>query len=179
LPPLYRSDNPANPLVSDFDIVELDAGDSAVVRVILEALPEWFGLADARESYITNASRLPMIVAQTHEGKAIGFLSLKHHTDAAAEAYVLGVHREHHRHGCGRAMFDAAERRLAAEGVRYLSVKTIAADHPDQNYAATRRFYEAIGFEPIEVFPTLWNEDNPCLLMIKRIARADAAIQRP
>jgi ribosomal protein S18 acetylase RimI-like enzyme len=156
--------------VSDFAIVELDKGDSAVARVILEALPEWFGLRDARETYIINASRLPMIVAQTHEGEAMGFLSLKQHTDAAVEAYVLGVRREHHRHGYGRAMFAAAERRLGAEGVRYLTVKTLAADHPDQNYAATRRFYEAIGFESIEVFPTLWNEDNPCLLMIKRLA---------
>jgi ribosomal protein S18 acetylase RimI-like enzyme len=157
-------------MVSDFAIVELDKGDSAVARVILEALPEWFGLADARETYITNASRLPMIIAQTHVGEAIGFLSLWRHTEAAAEAYVLGVHREHHRQGCGRAMFDAAERRLAAEGVRYLTVKTLAADRRDQNYAATRRFYQAIGFEPVEVFPALWNEDNPCLLMIKRIA---------
>jgi GNAT superfamily N-acetyltransferase len=102
-----------------------------------------------------------MVVAYTHAGEAIGFLSLKHHTDAAAEAYVLGVHREHYRLGCGRAMFEAAECRLAAEGVRYLTVKTLAADHPDRNYAATRRFYEAIGFEPVEVFPTLWNGDNP------------------
>jgi GNAT superfamily N-acetyltransferase len=156
-------------MVSDFAIVELDKGHSAIVRVILEALPEWFGLADARETYITNASDLPMIVAQTQAGEAIVFLSFKRHTDAAAEAYVLGVRREHHGRGCGRAMFVAAERWLAAGGVRYLTVKTLAAGDPDPNYAATRRFYEAIGFEPIEVFPTLWNEDNPCLLMIKRI----------
>lgn len=126
------------------------------------------GLADARETYITNAGHLPMIVARIHAGVPIGFLSLKRHTDAAAEAYVLGVRREH-RHGCGRAMFDAAEHRLTAEGARYLTVKTLAPDRPDPNYAATRRFYEAIGFEPIEVFPTLWNKDNPCLLMKKWI----------
>jgi ribosomal protein S18 acetylase RimI-like enzyme len=157
-------------MASDFAIVELDKGDSAIARAILEALPEWFGLADAREAYIANVGRLPMIVARTRAGEAIGFLSLKRHTDAAAEAYVLGVRRKQHGRGCGRAMFAAAERRLAAEGVRYLTVKTLAADHPDQNYAATRRFYQAIGFEPIEVFPTLWSADHPCLLMIKRIA---------
>jgi ribosomal protein S18 acetylase RimI-like enzyme len=31
----------------------------------------------------------------------------------------------------------------------------------------TRRFYEAIGFEPIEEFPTMWGNDNPCLLLVK------------
>jgi hypothetical protein len=34
---------------------------------------------------------------------------------------------------------------------------------------ATRLFYEAIGFLPIEVFPTLWDPWNPRLLMLKRL----------
>jgi hypothetical protein len=33
----------------------------------------------------------------------------------------------------------------------------------------TRKFYEAIGFVPLEVFPTLWGSENPCLVMIKNI----------
>jgi len=111
-----------------------------------------------------------MIVARTEAGEAAGFLSLKSHTEAAAEAFVLGVRREYHGHGCGCALLYAAEHRLAAEGVRYLTVKTLAPNDPDPNYAATRRFYEAVGFEPIEVFPTLWDENNPCLLMLKRMA---------
>jgi ribosomal protein S18 acetylase RimI-like enzyme len=154
----------------NFSIVELDNGDCNIARVILESLPEWFGLTDPRETFINNAGHLPMIVARTQAEKVVGFLSLKRRTAAATEAYVLGVCREHHGRGCGRAMFDAAERRLAAEGVRYLTVKTLAASNPDPNYAATRRFYEAIGFESIEVFPTLWDEGNPCLLMLKQIA---------
>jgi ribosomal protein S18 acetylase RimI-like enzyme len=157
---------------SNFSIVELDNGDSTIARVILESLPEWFGLTGPRETFINNARHLPMIVARTQAENVIGFLSLKRHTVAATEAYVLGVRRDHHGHGCGRAMFGAAEHRLAAEGVRYLTVKTLAASNPDPNYAATRRFYEAIGFEPIEVFPTFWNENNPCLLMLKPIACA-------
>ena len=51
--------------------------------------------------------------------------------------------------------------------MRFLSVKTLASEHPDLNYAMTRRFYEAAGFIPLEVFPTLWEEGNPCLLMIR------------
>lgn len=52
-------------------------------------------------------------------------------------------------------------------GLRFLTVKTLASSHPDQNYAATRRFYEAIDFLPLEVLPTLWGTENPCLLMIR------------
>ena len=46
-------------------------------------------------------------------------------------------------------------------------MKTLAATQPDPNYAATRHFYEALGFLPVEVFPTLWDARNPCLLMVK------------
>lgn len=48
-------------------------------------------------------------------------------------------------------------------------MKTLSADHPDRHYAATRVFYEAMGFEPIEVFAELWGSDTPCLLMLKRL----------
>jgi hypothetical protein len=44
-----------------------------------------------------------------------------------------------------------------------LTVKTLSPSRPDPNYAGTRRFYEAVGFLPIEEFPTLWGANNPCL----------------
>jgi XTP/dITP diphosphohydrolase len=48
-----------------------------------------------------------------------------------------------------------------------LTVKTLAPSAGDRLYARTHRFYAAEGFVPLEVFPTLWNEANPCLLMAK------------
>lgn len=50
-----------------------------------------------------------------------------------------------------------------------LTVKTLAPSHPDPHYAATRSFYEAMNFLPIELFPTLWGPANPCLLMARVI----------
>lgn len=41
--------------------------------------------------------------------------------------------------------------------------------NPDQNYERTRRFYLAAGFTPLEEFPDLWDERNPCLLMVKSL----------
>lgn len=110
-----------------------------------------------------------MLVARTADGQVVGFLSLKIQTPAAAEAYVLGVRREWHRRGIGTRLFEAAAMRTRSQGCRYLTVKTLAASRPDPHYMATRRFYEALRFEPIEIFPTLWRTDNPCLMMIKRL----------
>jgi ribosomal protein S18 acetylase RimI-like enzyme len=152
-----------------FEIVNIDSGRGQLARRILDALPEWFGIPESVEAYVSACDGLPMLGARKIDRSIIGFIAVKLHSAVAAEAYVLGVMPDCHRRGCGRALFAAAEAQLKAEGIRYLTVKTLAASHLDPYYAATRKFYEAIGFEPIEVFPTLWSEDNPCLLMLKRL----------
>jgi GNAT superfamily N-acetyltransferase len=79
----------------------------------------------------------------------------------------MGVRRRHHRCGAGRALIDGAVRWASDKHLHFLTVKTLAAEHPDPNYAVTRCFYEAVGFLPLEVFPGLWDEGNPCLLMVR------------
>jgi GNAT superfamily N-acetyltransferase len=147
---------------------EISSGKSEIARAILEDLPEWFGIAAGREDYIRAAATLPMLGFVAGD-EVLGFVSLKRQTEVATEAFVLGVKRSHHRQGIGRRLFAAAEARLREEGILYFTVKTVAADRPNEAYAATRRFYAAMGVAPLEVFPTLWGPDNPCLLMVKRI----------
>jgi ribosomal protein S18 acetylase RimI-like enzyme len=139
----------------------------ALARQILENLPDWFGRKHARENYISEAKHLPMFAVFDTDANAIGFLSIKQHSNVTVEAYVLGVLPNKHRQGIGRSLFAYAERHLVDNGVRYLTVKTLAATNSDPNYANTRRFYEAIGFEPLEIFPTLWDSGVPCLFMVK------------
>lgn len=148
---------------------EIQEGRGDVCRNILSGLPEWFGIPEAVDGYVRDVSELPMF-GYVDGGAVIGFLSLKLHTEFAAEAYVLGVKRAWHRRGIGRRLFWHAERMLRARRFVFLTVKTVAAASPSKPYAATRSFYEAIGFLPVEVFPTLWSRGNPCLLMIKNIA---------
>src|SRR5262245_3822625 len=155
-------------------ITELTSGRGELCRQILKSLPDWFGIPESIENYALDVESLPMFVAMNHKSP-IGFISLKLHTSAAAEAYVLGVIREWHRQGVGRELFAAAEAAARERGAKYLTVKTIAAEHPSTHYAATRRFYEAIGFDPIEVFPTLWHPSNPCLLMLKPLVPPNQA----
>jgi ribosomal protein S18 acetylase RimI-like enzyme len=98
-----------------------------------------------------------------------GFLSLKLHTEAAAEVYVIGVRPESHRRGLGTALLEVAEQYLRERGVEYLQVKTLGPSHPSEHYAATRSFYEARGFRPLEELPAIWGEENPCLILVKRL----------
>ena len=134
-------------------------------RDILEGLPEWFGRPAALERYIAAAAQQPMLACFSDEGTAIGMLSLREHGPATAEVHVLGVKRAWHRQGIGRALVEAAAARSREAGRRLLTTKTLAASHPDPHYACTRRFYETMGFFPVEEFPTLWEAGLPCLLL--------------
>ena len=48
-----------------------------VTRLILEALPDWFGIADAREEYIRESAGKPFFCAYDGE-RPIGFLSVSY-----------------------------------------------------------------------------------------------------
>jgi len=144
-------------------------GQASACEPILRSLPDWFGIEDAIVYYVAEIEGLPTFLALDGEQRPAGFLSLKQHYPHAAELYVLGVRSEWHRRGMGRALLAGAEEYLRDRGVEYLQVKTLAPSHPDQNYARTRGFYEAMGFRPLEVLADLWDEANPCLLMVKRL----------
>lgn len=48
----------------------------SIARSILEALPEWFGILEARENYIKESSD-ELMVASFDNGSLTGFLCLK------------------------------------------------------------------------------------------------------
>ena len=148
------------------DVIMLDENKEAVCRQILDALPQWFGLEAAKEAYVRAARDLPMLACGSY-GDFVGFLTLKVQSPCAAEIHAMGVLPRWHRRGIGRRLVDRAERYASETGLRFLTVKTLAPSKPDEAYAATRRFYEAMGFLPLEEFPELWGPDNPCLLMIR------------
>ena len=50
---------------------------------------------------------------------------------------------------------------------KFLTVKTLDESAAYEPYNATRAFYNKEGFYPLEVFTTFWDEENPCLFMIK------------
>jgi len=144
-------------------------GQAAVCEPILRALPDWFGIEEAILHYEDEIERLPTCLALDEDGRVAGFVSLKQHTPYAAEVYVMAVRPDVHRQGLGRALLSRARAYLREMGIEYLQVKTLSPAHPDPNYARTRRFYEAMGFRPMEEVPELWGKANPCLILIQRL----------
>ena len=110
-----------------------------------------------------------MAVVAIANGLEVGLLTLIRHTEFAAEIDVMAVKPDYHRHGVGRGMIDLAEGLLAQDGVEYLQVKTLADTVEDEPYARTRAFYAACGFRPLQVFPDLWDPENPALQLVKRL----------
>ncbi len=145
-----------------------DLGLASVCEPILRALPDWFGIEEAIVHYVEAIEGLPTFTAVV-DGHVAGFISVKRHNDYSAEMYVLGVRPENHRRGIGRALVERVESWLHDEGVEFLQVKTVGPSRPCPSYDRTRAFYEAMGFRPLEEFKTLWNEANPCLVMVKRV----------
>jgi GNAT superfamily N-acetyltransferase len=141
---------------------------SCLCTPILRALPDWFGLEAAILQYASEIDGLPTFLAPQGE-EVLGFLSLKQHFPYAAEVYVMGVRAEAHRQGLGRRLMEAAQAWLRGQGVEYLQVKTLGPSNPDPNYAKTRLFYGALGFRPLEEFKQIWDEQNPCLILVKRL----------
>lgn len=143
-------------------------GSGDICSAILAELPQSFGIPAANADYAAAADRHPTVIAMVND-QPVGVLTTVQHSDAAAEVYVMAVLPEHHRRGVGVAMLSAAEQDLAGRGITFLQVKTLAATHPDPGYVKTRAFYQANGFETLEVFPDLWGSDNPALQMVKHI----------
>lgn len=55
-------------------------------------------------------------------------------------------------------------------GYSFVQVKTVQMGRYDI-YDDTNRFYLSLGFQELEVFPTLWDERNPCQIYIMSIDR--------
>lgn len=135
-----------------------------IARQILETLPEWFGLEDARESYIWESAGQTFFAAFDAE-RAIGFLCLKETGRDTLELSVMGVLKAYHRRGIGKALFASGKTFAIESGYSFLQVKTVQMGRYEV-YDRTNRFYLSLGFKELEVFPTLWDAWNPCQVYI-------------
>ena len=138
-----------------------------IARAILLHLPEWFGVPQSTESYIVGSREKPFW-AETLDGKAIGFISLKETSPDTAEIYVMGVMPTHHRKGTGRSLFEKFESYAKEHGYSFIQVKTVKKGYWD-SYDKTNEFYTAMGFKELECFPDYWDKANPCQIYIKAI----------
>ena len=135
-----------------------------IARLILEALTDWFGIPEARETYIRESADEIMLVSEEN-GEPNGFLCLKETGKDTVELAVMGVLPEYHRKGIGTKLFEAAKEIAVEKGYSFLQVKTVQMGKYEE-YDRTNRFYLALGFKEFEVIPTLWDERNPCQIYV-------------
>jgi GNAT superfamily N-acetyltransferase len=136
---------------------------------VLRTLPLWFGIEASLLEYVHDTQQFPTFVARA-AGEVIGFVTVREHFREAWEVHCIAVAAQVRNQGVGRALQAHVERWLAARGVRFLQVKTLADSHPSAEYAETRRFYASVGYVPLEVFPTLWGPRLPVLQLIKALS---------
>jgi GNAT superfamily N-acetyltransferase len=144
------------------------SGQGDVCERVLRALPQWFGMEIGVLKYIRKAGELPSFVAYWG-GEPVGIALIDRHFERSAELALIGVLPADHRMGVGRALLATIESWLGEQGVQFLQVKTVSARSASVYYARTRQFYLGMGFVPLEEFPTLWDEENPCLMLVKSL----------
>ena len=135
-----------------------------VTRYILENLPEWFGIPEAREEYIKDSTGKVYFCAYD-ENNPIGFLYLKETGHDTVELAVMGVIKEYHRNGIGKELFAYAKKIACERGYSFIQVKTVQMGKYEM-YDKTNLFYLSLGFKEFELFPTLWDEWNPCQVYV-------------
>ena len=135
-------------------------------EAILRTLPKWFGIEHALLMYARDSASMPTF-GVLQDDRLLAFLTLHEHFPRAWEIHCVAVAADARGQGHGSHLLAHAEAWLANRGVSLLQVKTVAASSPSVEYAETRAFYERRGFQPLEVFPELWDARNPALLCVK------------
>ena len=138
-----------------------------VTRRILEALPEWFAISEAREEYIAQSTD-KMFFCAFDQDRPIGFLYLKETGKDTVEFSVMGILKEYHRKGIGRELFDQAKQTAGEKGYSFIQVKTVQMGKYAE-YDRTNKFNQSLGFREFELFPELWDEQNPCQIYVMNL----------
>ena len=136
-----------------------------IAEAVFLALPDWFGMPEGTRAYIDQCRVQPLWAAFVGD-QPVGFASLSQTNWAAAEIHCMGVLPGLHRQGIGRGLMEALTAHAMQAGYRLLLVKMVDAGHHPE-YDRTIAFYDGMGFLRLEVFPTLWDERNPCLVLVK------------
>ena len=145
-----------------------------IARQILEALPEWFEVEEGREEYIAGCVDWIFLADFSEDAQpayeekndcCTGFLCLKETGNATVEIAVMGVRKDYHRKGIGKQLVEKSKEIAREAGYSFMQVKTVQLGKYE-DYDRTNHFYIACGFKEFEVFPLLWDEDNPCQIYV-------------
>lgn len=136
-----------------------------ISKDVLYDLPEWFGMPESTQEYITDSQNKPFL-ASFYQDEIVGFIVLNTTSPDCADIFVMGIKKKFHRQGAATQLNEEYEKLAKELGYTYSQVKTVQSGHYKE-YDITNDFYTSVGYKKLEVFPTLWNEWNPCQIYIK------------
>ena len=142
----------ANHVVS---IVSLSPHHVDACERIARSLPAWFGIEAGLQELRHCVEEGNGWVALAGE-EPIGFLTVAAPFPETHEITWMALALEWHRHGIGRQLVAQFVEEARSEGATLLHVKTLADSHSSPEYAQTRAFYAALGFQRLVVLPDLW-----------------------
>ena len=134
---------------------------------VLLDLPEWFGIPEYTKDYIEKSKDLVFFAAYDND-LPIGFVTLKETSQYTIEIHCMGILKSHHRLGYGGMLMDKVLKYAVSKCYKFIQVKTVEQGKYD-TYDQTNMFYKSVGFFELEVFPKLWDEWNPCQVLVKAL----------
>jgi GNAT superfamily N-acetyltransferase len=142
--------------------------DAEACDAIVASLPAWFGDPNGIRECQELVRKGPGLVVEI-DGDVAGFVTYARRYRATTEITWIAVHADRRNEGVGTALLEELERRLTSDDVRLLIVKTLSdREDPGPEYAATRAFYLAKGFEPV-IELDIWGPENPAQVLAKPI----------
>ncbi len=150
-------------------IRKIEKQDIPACTRILRNLAQWFGIEQAILNYEQSLTDLDGYIAEI-DSSVVGFVGLKRYGAYSIEINVIAVQPLVRHSGIGKALLEYVEAKATTPSTKLLHTKTIAPSSPDENYAETRLFWEAVGFSPMDELE-LWAEHNPCQVMVKPIGK--------
>ncbi len=120
--------------------------DHQSVLSLAKALPQWFSEKGIKE--IAQDLGYECLLIAEENSEIAGFLSYYTYNGVGHLAWI-GVLPEHHRKGIGTKLVHEFERRMSADRIQVLELKTLSDSEEHEPYERTRRFYERMGFRPL------------------------------
>ena len=142
---------------------------SEFTNKVLRELPDWFGIEKSIVEYVEQAADLPFWAAITDINECIGIFSGKIHYGSTGDIFVCAVSPQFNRIGVGSELYKEMEYYFKANKCNYVIVKTLSDIVDYEPYNKTRKFYSKHGFTKLLTLTEMWDENNPCLIMIKDI----------
>ena len=151
-----------------FQEVTTDSEKVSITRDVLADLPKWFGIPSTVDEYAEEVKKHVFIKANV-DNAPIGFVSVKSNNSYTSEIYLVGIKSKYHRNKIGEKLLSYVFDRLRKEKCSIVMVKTLDESKLSEEYEKTRLFYYKMGFIPLDVIPSIWGKENPCLIMVKKL----------